>query len=609
MKHIFFEINFFLFLKTLFIKDKIYLVSDKKNFFVKILKKIKNNFNIIHKSTSYLILKNKNIHFYSDKIVKSCTDEIVKKYMNNKISRKKNVSNNVLETNLLVARYFYNTFSSIILKIETTNLLIKGKKKFYLQNIDSHVLEYLEKFYKNKFINVDFWNLKILILQTKLKIIFLNFFRNFFCFFFKKKIQKKKNILVNTENVISFNNELKNEFFFLDKNQSKIILRKENFFLSNSELKKNNCIILSLKDTLFLDSDRSSLNQIKNIHKIYSDKNFEGLSLKFLQINFLMIKYLPILEHYNVNFVINNSYSNDISLSFEFLKKILKFQTITYQYSFMRETNPIMSSVSDHMLIFSFYFKNIFVNKYSNPRKLIYSGYLYSSYIKTLKKKVNYFKKKFNLKNKFVITYFDENFSKSMWSLSSKKEMIKEYETLSNFVLDNKDIVIIIKTQFYKNLPRFFQKNETIKKAIKTERLVELVDDYLNIYLKNKVSLYMKRNNILPMMGSLISDISISKKYGATTSIETAILNKRNIMINEKGFKEPLDKYYKRNIEFKNIKKALKRILIYKNNIRQNKKDNLGDWSFLINKIIKIKHYDNHRFVNNIRKILKKTYD
>ena len=318
-----------------------------------------------------------------------------------------------------------------------------------------------------------------------------------------------------------------------------------------------------------------------------------------------MIKFLPIFKHYNVNYVINNSYSSDVSIAFEILKNILKFKTITYQYSFMREINPIMSSVSDYMLIFSPYFKKIFLNKYSSPRKLIYSGYLYSSYIKILKKKINYYKKKFKLKNKFVITYFDENCSESMWSLTSKEEMTKEYEILSNFVLENKDIVIVTKVQFYKNLARFFQTNEIIRRAFKTKRFVELFDDNLNLYLKNNTSLWMKRNNVLPMMGSLISDISISKKYGATTSIETAILNKRNIMINEKGYKDHLDKHYKKNIEFKNISKALKRILIYKKNIRQNKKDNLGSWRFIINKLIQIKYYDKNNFVNNIRQIFK----
>ena len=38
----------------------------------------------------------------------------------------------------------------------------------------------------------------------------------------------------------------------------------------------------------------------------------------------------------------------------------------------------------------------------------------------------------------------------------------------------------------------------------------------------------------MPMTASLMSDITISEKYGATTSIETAILGKRNIFINDK---------------------------------------------------------------------------
>ena len=41
MKNIFFDINFFSFITIFFLKDDAFLISDKKNFFLKILKKIK----------------------------------------------------------------------------------------------------------------------------------------------------------------------------------------------------------------------------------------------------------------------------------------------------------------------------------------------------------------------------------------------------------------------------------------------------------------------------------------------------------------------------------------------------------------------------------------
>ena len=75
----------------------------------------------------------------------------------------------------------------------------------------------------------------------------------------------------------------------------------------------------------------------------------------------------------------------------------------------------------------------------------------------------------------------------------------------------------------------------------------------------------------MPMTASLMSDITISEKYGATTSIETAILGKRNIFINDKKFKTNLDKYFKKNIEFSSLKHALNRILNFKNKKHQYK--------------------------------------
>ena len=103
------------------------------------------------------------------------------------------------------------------------------------------------------------------------------------------------------------------------------------------------------------------------------------------------------------------------------------------------------------------------------------------------------------------------------------------------------------------------------------------------------------------LVAAMLSNITISQKYGATT-LETGIVNCRNIVINEKGFKDPLDKHLKKNIEFKDLKKALKRIIVYKENLSKNKYDDLGNWSFIIKKILKLK---NKQFVKSIQKILK----
>ena len=222
-----------------------------------------------------------------------------------------------------------------------------------------------------------------------------------------------------------------------------------------------------------------------------------------------------------------------------------------------------MSTSADYMFIFSKYFIDKYSNFYSKPKKILISGYLYSSLIKKFKNDIKKYKNKFKLNNKFIVSYFDENADDSNWSLSTIEEMKVKYKELAKFVLDNKDIIVIAKTQFLKNIPTImFPEDRLIFKAVNSGRFIEFNHLSTKNIIKQKI--YFKnlsfRNIIMPMTASLMSDITISEKYGATTSIETAILGKRNIFINDKKFKTNLDKYFKKNIEFSSLKHALNRI-------------------------------------------------
>ena len=61
------------------------------------------------------------------------------------------------------------------------------------------------------------------------------------------------------------------------------------------------------------------------------------------------------------------------------------------------------------------------------------------------------------------------------------------------------------------------------------------------------------------MMVAQISNITISEKYGGTTSLESIVLNKKNLLVNDKNFKWELDEQLKNNIQFKNIDSILKK--------------------------------------------------
>ena len=126
--------------------------------------------------------------------------------------------------------------------------------------------------------------------------------------------------------------------------------------------------------------------------------------------------------------------------------------------------------------------------------------------------------------------------------------------------MKNKDIVILIKTQFTINNPsEIFKKNKLIYKALK-KQIIEL-----SLESKYFDETYLGcRNIILPMMSSILSNISICQKYGSTTALEAALVDKRSILINDKKFSTSIDKYLYKDIEFKNLDQALKRILVFK---------------------------------------------
>ena len=113
------------------------------------------------------------------------------------------------------------------------------------------------------------------------------------------------------------------------------------------------------------------------------------------------------------------------------LRGIFEFKTLSYQYSFIKKSNPIMSNCSNMMFIFSMYFFPIFNNFYSKPLETKITGYIYSSLINLYQDKEKLLKKKFGIKPKqIVISYFDENCSQSNWSLST----IGEMENILKFV-------------------------------------------------------------------------------------------------------------------------------------------------------------------------------
>jgi hypothetical protein len=253
MNYVYFKLNFYIFLKILFSNKKYFFFLDNKNGSLK--KKIlsnKKNCKFVNFETSKIFFKNQNIHFHVDKLAINYTKDLLNEFLKHKstIDINKKTFNN--EINIIFSKYIYINLIDIILKIETVNFYIKGKKIFFLNIPDFKVKKFIEKKY----------NIRIL---NKLNIINLIFLKNKFIkliFNIVKLIysnhrliikNKSAHILFDIENEINLNTKYRSDFFFLKKNVKKIIISNKFYF---TKQKKNLINIISNKKFLFLKKNK-----------------------------------------------------------------------------------------------------------------------------------------------------------------------------------------------------------------------------------------------------------------------------------------------------------------------------------------------------------------
>jgi hypothetical protein len=606
MKYIYFELNFYIFLKILFSNKKNYffLKNNQENLKKKFLNK-KKNCKFINFQTSKINYKNQNIHFIADKLTDDYTREIVNDLFKSKIIQEcnKKFLNNDLR--LAVSRYIYLELNSLVLKLKTVDQFLNGKKVIDYYLSDKRLKEYIEN--KNSGVMLKMQKLSFKKIKLKLIIIIYISLNKLLANLNINNYKPVNKILINSENNLNFKKYLRGDNFFLKKKFKKIIISENSKNLDSHILKNNNVEIIDNFNLIFSKQDKNINNNIDNIFNslLLNEKfkeEFSGLVNYLNNIRFIMKKISPIFIKNKIKYSISSS-SDIVTLSIEMLRHFFKFKTISYQYSFIKNSNPIMSNCSNVMFIFSNYFFSLFNNFYSKPMETKVSGYLYSSLIKFCKSKEKFLKKKLSIKkNTFIVSYFDENCSNSNWYLSTIKDMEKKYVNFAKFVLTNEDITLLIKTQFLHNNPSvLFPKNEFIISALKTRRFIEI--DQSHFLDNNKDS--NTRNIVLPMMVAQISDITISEKYGGTTSLECILLKKKNILINDKNFKSNFDNLLDSNIQFKDLDNLLQRLLIFKKNFNKNINDELGSWKkIIIKKKILNTNLKNDKFVEVINKYL-----
>ena len=266
-----------------------------------------------------------------------------------------------------------------------------------------------------------------------------------------------------------------------------------------------------------------------------------------------------------------------ITDAIQLISKELNIKTICIQYANLGVVSPLMIPSSDYFLVFSKMYENVFKWKDLGPKKFKHIGYSFI-YNALDNNEVN-----FNIDDKcYVISYFDESVQNYKWGYHSEDANIEMIEKLSDLVINNKNVMVILKPQFVFNT---IKKNNSTKidKALRTGRLVEIKEG-------------THRNLITPSQIAKISDLSIAHIGGGTAALEIALNNTKVVLIDEGGYKTQFDSIYiDGKVKYNSLDEILE--LIPEN---PNKEDILiGDWSGIINNFSK-NHLKSKELINKI---------
>ena len=298
MKYIYFELNFYIFLKILFSNKKNYffLKNNQENLKKKFLNK-KKNCKFINFQTSKINYKNQNIHFIADKLTDDYTREIVNDLFKSKIIQEcnKKFLNNDLR--LAVSRYIYLELNSLVLKLKTVDQFLNGKKVIDYYLSDKRLKEYIEN--KNSGVMLKMQKLSFKKIKLKLINIIYISLNKLLANLNINNYKPVNKILINSENNLNFKKYLRGDNFFLKKKFKKIIISENSKNLDSHILKNNNVEIIDNFNLIFSKQDKNINNNIDNIFNslLLNEKfkeEFSGLVNYLNNIRFIMKKISPI---------------------------------------------------------------------------------------------------------------------------------------------------------------------------------------------------------------------------------------------------------------------------------------------------------------------------
>ena len=248
----------------------------------------------------------------------------------------------------------------------------------------------------------------------------------------------------------------------------------------------------------------------------------------------------------------------------------LSVKTIAYQYSNMGTRNPLMMTTADYLIIFSTMYKSLFQYNGITPKAWIIGGYIYDGVADIVRNRAQAYRKMLRDQGaEFIVCYFDESVQHDRWGLVSKDDHLAELHVLAKAVLEDPSFGVVIKSQFMKNSPsQLYSSDDLIQGAKATGRYLELLEG-------------KHRNDVYPTEASLVADLCISQKFGATAALEAAMAGVRTLLINKYGAKTLWDHLYSKvEIEVDSIECVMKKISEFRS-LKDNK-NQLGDWSQIL---------------------------
>lgn len=288
---------------------------------------------------------------------------------------------------------------------------------------------------------------------------------------------------------------------------------------------------------------------------------------KLFEVTFLILR---LCEERNIKAILTAENFPIEADAIQLIKKLRTLKTISFQYSNMSETTPVMMNVSDIFLTFSDQFQARWKNEYISPKEFKNIGYCFDSSFTLLEKRSSQLRS--TLHNKgvdHILCYFDESVQDNKYGVISLHQYTIELEKLSELILDNANLALIIKPQFsFNSSEKLDLKSDIFNQAIASGRLIELHQG-------------SHRNNIFPAEAALSSDIAIGHAIGSTASLEAALVGCRSILINPYDIRGPnIETYEKAGIIYASIDEA---ISAYRQFLSQtNKYPEFGNWAKII---------------------------